>query len=326
MSERPLLSFVIPVRNDAARLGRCLSSIAANVSAPPYEIIVVDNGSVDGSAEVAKKAGATVVAVPGSKVSALRNLGADRAQAPLLAFVDADHLLDAGWLNRAGEILSDAQLAGAGAPCSSPDDANWVQRAYGLLRPIVSGQVPTMWLGSGNLVLRKSAFTAVRGFDTSLESCEDVDLCNRLSLAGYQLVADERLRNVHLGDPRTLRGLFFGELWRGRDNLRVTLRGPLTPASLPSIVIPVVDLFCLLVLCASPLLGIRIGLGAATIVVALAALRALRMRARETTPSVSSLVQNVIVAFVYDVARALALIVRATHRTRREAGGEVVVA
>ena len=36
------------------------------------------------------------------------------------------------------------------------------------------------------------------------------------------LVADPRLRNIHLGDPSRLRALFFGELWRGRDNIRVT--------------------------------------------------------------------------------------------------------
>ena len=50
--------------------------------------------------------------------------------------------------------------------------------------------------------------------------------------------SDDRLRSVHLGDPRTLRALFFGELWRGRDNLKVSLRGPLSLRGLPSLAHP----------------------------------------------------------------------------------------
>ena len=49
------------------------------------------------------------------------------------------------------------------------------------------------------------------------------------------------MRNVHFGDPATLWDLFRGELWRGRDNLRISLRGPLTWRGLPSVVIPIVD-------------------------------------------------------------------------------------
>ena len=80
---------------------------------------------------------------------------------------------------------------------------------------------------SGNLAVKRTAFQAIGGFDAALEACEDVDFCQRLRRAGWRLVGDERLESVHLGDPPTLAALFRAERWRGRDNLRVSLRGPL---------------------------------------------------------------------------------------------------
>ena len=84
------------------------------------------------------------------------------------------------------------------------------------------------------------------GFDAWLETCEDVDLCNRMRAGRLPPGQRRPHRSAHLGDPATLRALFFGELWRGRDNLRVTLRGPLTlRAPLPSVVTPVFNLACM---------------------------------------------------------------------------------
>lgn len=326
MKVAPFVSFVIPVRNDAARLRRCLASIRANAGSLPIEIIVVDNGSMDDSANVARSAGARVLPLPHARVSEARNLAAAQAAASIVAFVDADHVLSDGWLEGVRLALEDQAVSAVGAPYSSPDDANWVQRAYAGFRPVLVGREPTQWLGSGNLVVRKAAFQAVSGFDATLESCEDVDLCNRLIRAGHMLIADPRLRSVHLGDPRTLRALFFGELWRGRDNIRVTLRGPLTADALPSLLIPVLDLGAVFLLIASPWLGWVIAAGAAAVFAAFAGLRASRMSARLSTRSALQHLQNVVVAAVYDLARSLALVVRATHRTRREVAGERAVA
>jgi len=67
---KPRVSFIIPVRNDAVRLEACLRSIRRNGHAPgQIEIIVVDNGSTDGSAQVAAAAGAMVVPVESGRVS-----------------------------------------------------------------------------------------------------------------------------------------------------------------------------------------------------------------------------------------------------------------
>lgn len=326
MTPPPPVTFVIPVRNDATRLRRCLESIRQQDGGSACEVVVVDNGSVDDSATVASAAGATVLSLPQAKVSAARNAGAQRATSDLLAFVDADHILDPAWLSAVPLVLGDNTVDGAGAPYSSPPDANWVQRAYAGFRPALTTAEPTDWLGSGNLVIRRTAFNAVRGFDVTLESCEDVDLCNRLIGSGHHLVADPRLRSIHLGDPKTLRALFFGELWRGRDNIRVTLRGKLTPAALPSVLIPIIDLVAILSLVVSPWSGVRTALIGTGVFGLFSLLRAVRMSRRQVSGGWRSFIQNLVVAAVYDAARACALVLRATHRTRREVAGERAVA
>ncbi|HWW89111.1 MAG TPA: glycosyltransferase [Vicinamibacterales bacterium] len=320
------MTFVVPVRNDAARLRRCLTSINDNQSGGRVEIVVADNCSTDESAAVARFAGATVLVMPG-RVSELRNAAAAVATTDILAFVDADHVIDPSWTKVAVEVLREDSVGATGAPYETPPDVNWVQRAYNRFRSHRGGVHDVEWLGSGNLAIRRNAFQAIGGFDTSLETCEDVDLCNRLRLAGHRIVSDARLRSVHYGDPETLSALFFSELWRGRDNIRATLRGPLSPRAIPSLAIPVIDLLCL----ATVLIGALALVVAPTarwpvtwlVVVAAAGfmsfslLRTARMTMGGGRVTPGEIVSNFAVACVYDLARALALVFRVTHQTRR---------
>ena len=155
-----------------------------------------------------------------------------------------------------------------------------------------TGTRPTRWLAAGNMAVRREAFEAVSGFDESLEACEDVDLSARLRSAQWLVLCDSRLANIHLGDPSTLEAVFRGELWRGRDNVRVSLRGPLGWADMPSIAIPFADLAMIGLtafgLLASAMPGARLaGLAAAVSgllgFAGLAGLRARAMLARART-------------------------------------------
>src|SRR6188472_4268629 len=86
----PLVSFVIPVKNDASRLRRCLSTVMANdYPRDLVEILVVDNESTDESGQVGIEAGATVLQSAARSVAELRNAAARRASGTILAFVDA---------------------------------------------------------------------------------------------------------------------------------------------------------------------------------------------------------------------------------------------
>jgi len=243
----------------------------------------------------------------------------------MLAFVDADHEVFPGWFEAAVEVLADEHVGAVGATCLPPSAGTWVQRMYGRLRGRSAGRADVEWLGSGNLVVRRTAFDQVAGFDETLRVCEDVDFCHRLRLAGWRLVSDDRLKNVHHGDPSTLKDLFRGELWRGRDNLRVSLRY-LTLRGLPSLAIPLIDLTAMVAL----LLGLAlwrlsalwVAAGMIGVIIGLAVLRALRMIAADGPRGFVAVVQALLVAGTYDTARALALVVRAKHRRAVEAGPE----
>src|SRR4030095_7743152 len=127
------VTFIVPVKDDAARLRRCLETIAAAGDAP-YDVCVADNGSTDQSPQVASVAGATVLHLPGLRVSELRNRAAEAATGEYLAFVDADHEVAPGWLRAARSVMSEASIGAAGALYVSPPTGTWVQRMYGFLR------------------------------------------------------------------------------------------------------------------------------------------------------------------------------------------------
>lgn len=317
----PLVSFVIPVRNDAVRLQRCLASIVHNTYPRALvEIIVVDNDSTDGSARAARDYGAVVLKASDTSVAALRNRGARAALGSTLAFADSDHEIDETWIESAVEVLADPQVAATGAAPLTQPSPNWVQQQYDGLRSRPAGRVDVSWLGSGNLAIKRTVFERVGGFDAALTACEDVDLCNRVRLAGHRIVADPRLRSIHFGDPRTLRALFFGELWRGRDNLRVTFRGPRSLRHFQSALVPVGELYCLKGAILALLFGAPVlaGLCLLTALVP-SGIRAAGIVKRQLKPGVIAACQALAVAVVFDLARALALFARGSHRARRVA-------
>ena len=316
------VSFIIPVRNDAQRLGRCLARIAAcGLPSSSVEVIVVDNGSTDDSGAVARRAGAHVLVAPHGRVSHLRNVGAWAAVGDILAFVDADHEIAAGWASAAVEALGEAGVAAVGAYSHAPSPGTWVQRAYDAFRPHLPGRHDVTWLGSGNLAVARDAFTAMGGFDASLDTCEDVDFCQHLRAAGHRIICDSRLHSVHYGDPATLRQLFLGELWRGRDNLRASLRLRPTLREWPSIIIPVLDLALMIAvvggLAAATPAGAGLSGAAALGLLALSILRTARMLHHMGAASAADVVRAFAVAAVYDMARALALVWMAPYDARR---------
>ena len=310
---------MIPVRNDAVRLRRCLGTIAA-VDYPGHllEVVVADNGSVDDTRAVAEQAGARLVSLPGIRVSELRNRGGAIARGDVIVFIDADHEIEPHWVRSALEVLRLPRAGVAGAICVAPSEGTWVQRTYDALRDHTPGRAEVEWIGSGTMAIWRRAFEEIGGFDISLETCEDVDLCRRVRAAGQRVMSDAALATLHWGDPATLRAVFTGELWRGRDNLRASLRGPLSWRSLPSIAIPLIDLVCLIVVAGavagllSPSLPIAVA--AIAVFVGLAALRPARLAWRGNGRDLVTIARALAISCAHDLARALAIVVRMPHR------------
>lgn len=319
----PTLAFVVPARNAAAHLPRCLGAIArAAERVGPCDVVVVDNGSRDDSARLAAGAGARVVPAPGVRVGAVRNTGARATRASIIAFVDADNEIAPEWAAACLDVFTDPSVAAAGLPYSAPQPPTWVQAMYDLLRFRPATRVDVSWLGAGNLAVRRDAFESAGGFDERLEACEDVALCFAIEQSGRRLVAEPGMRSVHHGDPATLKALFVGELWRGRDNLRVTLRGRWS--AWLGIALPIVSLFLVAALATTALLAPWTGWLAppalafgGLVAIALVRTAVIIRRGRLWQPR--QWLQSLAVAFTFELARAFALLGGASHAARTDA-------
>ena len=316
-------SIVIPARNAAADLERCLRAInrSVAVAATEVDVIVADNGSRDETTDVARRQDARVLHVPDVAVSAVRNRAVQALETPIVAFVDADQEVSAGWVEAAVLGLSIQDIDAVGAEYRSPPSPTWVQRAYDALRRRPSGRCEATWLPCGNLVVRRDVFLAVGGFDETLETCEDVDLCRRFHAAGRRVVAEPDLVSVHHGDPRTLWALFRGEMWRGRDNLRVTLRSPRDLRSIASALQLLMTVAAAVATLAVSLVWPHLAVPSVAAFVAFLLLasmpRSLQMWSRMRPRSIAAFFQTAAVALTFDAARAVALLTRATHAVRQ---------
>jgi hypothetical protein len=137
------------------------------------------------------------------------------------------------------------------------------------------------------------------------------------------VIGDERLDNIHFGDPATLGKLFRGERWRGRDNLRVTFRPGWTWRELPSALVPIGEaallIAALLVLLSAIWFGpVSLLIAAFTAGLALSAsiARAVKMVVSGRLRGATAIAQATAVAVTYDLARAAALLGRAGHHRR----------
>lgn len=97
-AQLPTVSVVIPVKNDARLLDRCLDTLAEQLTAP-LEILVVDNGSVDDSAAVANAHGVTVLSELAPGIAAASAAGFNRARGDVIARIDADTEVPREWID-----------------------------------------------------------------------------------------------------------------------------------------------------------------------------------------------------------------------------------
>jgi GT2 family glycosyltransferase len=238
-------SFVVPALNEQEHLAKCLKSLYEQVlpaGVQAIEVIVVDNQSSDGTADVAASYGARVISVAPGSPSRSRNVGAREAMGDWLAFVDADSELAPDWLLNCAQCLTRPETVAVGAVMQVPTQhSNWVQHTWHALAHAHSASepAPVNWLPAFNLLIRRQAFDAVGGFDERLRTCEDCDLSYRLAEHGT-LVLEPRTSVIHHGESRTLAELFRREAWRSRGNLRLAARHSFHLRNWISAIVPVV--------------------------------------------------------------------------------------
>jgi glycosyltransferase involved in cell wall biosynthesis len=191
------VSVIVPVKNGLPWLHEQLQALRSQECSSPWEIVVADNGSTDGSSDVVQDYAADdprLRLVDASSVqgpAATRNLAVRAALGDVLAFCDADDVVHPGWVESWLRALGDADLA-AGLNDPWTLNGGTPSVAVSPKPPPQRGQFGFLdAAGSGNMAVRRSAFDAVGGFDEELHVGEDTDLCWRLQLVGYRFTIGE---------------------------------------------------------------------------------------------------------------------------------------
>jgi glycosyltransferase involved in cell wall biosynthesis len=222
------ISVIIPALNEEKMIGRCLESLTRLAFARDrFEVLVVDNGSRDNTLAIMEsftdRLNLKVLQQAGVRISALRNLGARTASGDILAFLDADCLASTDWLDRIF-ALAPADGAGVlGAHYLLPEDSSWVGRTWHRYQEAPkSGEVSHV--PAGDLIMRREDFLKLGGFDESIQTNEDYELCDRARKAGMNVRAFPQIGVVHLGTAQSLRVFFRKQAWHGTHVIKVFLR------------------------------------------------------------------------------------------------------
>jgi mycofactocin glycosyltransferase len=194
----PTVSVIIPVRNRPQALNACLGSLAAvHYPREKLEIIVVDDGSVDATAQIARRYPVKLLRNPQTcGASFSRNRGAAAAGGDILCFLDSDCQVAPQWLLELTLLFEDPQVAAGGGLVDSQRDRNALDRYEQVRSSLHMGHRPRdsrdgdrfFYLPSCNLAVRRTQFAPSGGFNTQLAVGEDVDLCWRLIDSGGAIV------------------------------------------------------------------------------------------------------------------------------------------
>ncbi|SEG20686.1 Glycosyltransferase, GT2 family [Bryocella elongata] len=188
-SEDRAVSVIIPVYNGAVFLGEAIESVLRQ-TLPVQEILVIDDGSTDGSAELARSyPGVLVLSFENAGLSTARNRGIAAATSPWVALLDSDDIWVPEKIERQMKLLGEnptadvcvtgyqlLQNGGLGKVMRAPED-------FGPRLELGTFSMPSCF------VLRRSALLAVGGFDPNVTSAEDWDCWLRLKRAGATFVS-----------------------------------------------------------------------------------------------------------------------------------------
>lgn len=206
----PRVSVVIACLDAVDTVGQQLEAVLAQQCDDAFEVVVADDGSVDGTpallAAFADR-GVRVVRTTGrTGPAAARNTAVAASRGQLIAICDADDLVHPGWLQGLVDAL-DGGADWAGGVNRHVDAAGgllWEERE---LRRVGTARIP--WTISGNCALPRAAWDRVGGFDEAFDCAEDLDLFVRLRQAGlgHGVLAEDAVVD-----------------YRQRPGLRATLR------------------------------------------------------------------------------------------------------
>lgn len=213
------ISVIIPACEAEQTIARCLEALACQtISQEAYEVIVVDDGSTDRTAEIARQCGARLVRQPNAGPAAARNHGAQIARGEILLFTDADCMPAPDWIEQMVKPFHDPDVVGAKGVYQTQQKelvARFVQLEYEEKYARMSRQDHIDFIDTYSAAYRREVFLANGGFDPIFPtaSVEDQEFSFRLARKGYKLVFVPQAVVYHIHDT-TLR-----QYWQRKFNI-----------------------------------------------------------------------------------------------------------
>jgi glycosyltransferase involved in cell wall biosynthesis len=214
----PLLSIIIPVHNGGETIGRCLSSIVDSTYTD-FEIIVVDDGSSDNTAEIVAQFPCRLIRLTNTGGAArARNYGAECARGKYLFFTDSDIMIQRDTLQKIVEILDGdtGYHAVIGSYTKHTPVRNFLSvfknYCHHFTHQKSREEALTFWTGCGGIERR--IFLKQEGFAESFTSAsiEDIEFGYRLSRQGYRIKLEKSIQVAHL-KRYTLRSLIRSDVF-----------------------------------------------------------------------------------------------------------------
>jgi glycosyltransferase involved in cell wall biosynthesis len=193
VNQAPAVSIVVPARNAAATLERCIRSLLEiDYPRDSLEIIVADNGSTDGTRAILDWFGTQirVVEQPRPGPAAARNAGIRVARGSIIALTDADCQVDSSWVRELIQPLADPEVGIVGGKVRALPPVNRVSRFGELIhdheRAIEEFKPP--YVATANWGCRRSVLIDEGLFDETLLRGSDAEMALRIGARGYRLV------------------------------------------------------------------------------------------------------------------------------------------
>jgi GT2 family glycosyltransferase len=187
----PSISVIVCTYNGKRTIRDCLEGIR-RIDYPNFEVIVVNDGSTDGSGIIAKEYGFRVISIPNGGLSNARNVGMRAAKGEIVAYIDDDAVPDPQWLTYLAATFLSTDHVGVGGPNIPPADdgpiAECVANSPGGPIHVLLTDREAEHIPGCNMAFRRAALMAVDGFDAKFRIAgDDVDLCWRLLKRGWTL-------------------------------------------------------------------------------------------------------------------------------------------
>jgi GT2 family glycosyltransferase len=187
----PMISVVVCSHNGRATIRECCESLT-RLDYPNFEVIIVDDGSTDGTGDIAAQFDLRVVRTDHEGLGNARNIGATAARGDIVAYLDDDACPDEDWLRLLVTAFENSDVVAAGGPNVSPPGDGWfaqcVDHAPGNPAHVLITDSEAEQLPGCNLAIRRATLEEIGGFDTRFRAAgDDVDVCWRLSDHGGTL-------------------------------------------------------------------------------------------------------------------------------------------